>query len=84
MNNDWNFVMYNKGNHLGPPNNQVNWGYIGWNSIFYYTRCFFLSDIFETLITPSILKIIDFCKKVMKNKIGQFDNCINRFLYVHY
>ena len=36
------------------------------------------------LITRSFLKIIDFCKKVMKNKIGTFDNCINRFLYVHY
>ena len=44
----------------------------------------FLSDIFETLITPSILKIIDFCKKVMTNQTGQFDNCIYRFLYVNY
>ena len=27
------------------------------------------------LITRSFLKMIDFCKKVMKNNIGTFDNC---------
>ena len=34
----------------------------------------FLSDNFETLITPSILKISSFCKVVMTNQTGQFDN----------
>ena len=32
----------------------------------------FLSDIFEMLITPSILKISSFCKAVMTNQTGQF------------
>ena len=39
-----------------------------------HTGCFFLSDIFEMLITPSILQISSFCKVVMTNQTGQFDN----------
>ena len=35
-----------------------------------HTGCF-LSDIFETLIAPPILKISSFCKVVMTNKTGQ-------------
>ena len=38
------------------------------------TGCFFLNDHFETLITPSILKISSFCKVVMTNQTGPFDN----------
>ena len=38
------------------------------------TGCFFLNDHFETLITPSILKIFSFCKVVMTNQTGPFDN----------
>ena len=41
-------------------------------------RVFFLSDIFETLITLSILKISSFCKVVMTNKTGQFDNLFQK------
>ena len=33
-----------------------------------------LSDIFETLITLSILKISSFCKVVLTNQTGTFDN----------
>ena len=36
------------------------------------TGCFFLSDNFETLIIPSVLKIFRFCKVVMINKTGPF------------
>ena len=42
------------------------------------TGCFFLSDIFETLITPSILKISSFCKAVMTNQTGQFDDLVRK------
>ena len=41
-------------------------------------RVFFLSDIFETLITPSILKISSFCKAVMTNQTGQFDDLVRK------
>ena len=34
----------------------------------------FFNDIFETLITLSILKISSFCKVVMTNQTGPFDN----------
>ena len=44
--------------------NLVTAGYIG---------CF-LSDIFVTLITPSILKISSFCKVVMANKTDKFND----------
>ena len=40
----------------------------------YYTGCFFLNDIFEMLISPSILQISSFCKVVMTNQTGPFDN----------
>ena len=33
-----------------------------------------LSDNFKTLITPSILKISSFCKVIMTNQNGPFDN----------
>ena len=39
-----------------------------------YTGCFFLNDNFETLITLSILKISSFCKVVLTNQTGTFDN----------
>ena len=38
----------------------------------------FLSDIFETLITPSILKISSLCKAVMTNQTGQFDDLVRK------
>ena len=41
------------------------------NEIDDFTGCLFLSDIFETLIAPPILKISSFCKVVMTNKTGQ-------------
>ena len=41
-------------------------------------RVFFLSDIFETLITPSILKISSLCKAVMTNQTGQFDDLVRK------
>ena len=50
------------------------------NIRYMYTGCFFLSDIFETLITPSILKISRFCKVVMTNKTGIFDNLVKKFV----
>ena len=45
-----------------------------------HTGCFFLSDIFETLITPLILKISRFCKVVMTNKTGIFDILVKKFM----
>ena len=39
-----------------------------------YVQGVFLSDIFEMLITPSILQISSFCKVVMTNQTGPFDN----------
>ena len=42
------------------------------------TTGFFLSDIFEALITPSILKIPSFCKAVMTNQTGQFDDLVRK------
>ena len=43
-----------------------------------YYRVFFLSDIFEMRITPSILKISSFCKAVMTNQTGQFDDLVRK------
>ena len=51
------------------------WSKTCWTMISHrFTGCFFLRDHFETLITPSILKISSFCKVVMTNQTGPFDN----------